>query len=139
MRKLMVLAVAVAALVGVMPLANAGATPSGGSPVTITIAFSGGSPVSGTFTATGAFCVSGTATESGANGTFRLTTLTCGDSSGSIALHFAQYGNDGTPAVWQVRKNEGTGAYAGMSGGGAVTLDNCGTFPCDVDLTGTLG
>jgi hypothetical protein len=27
----------------------------------------------------------------------------------------------------------------GMSGGGAVTLDNCGTFPCEVDLAGTLG
>jgi hypothetical protein len=138
MRKLMVLAVAVAALVGVLPLADAGAAPSGGSPVTININFTGGSPVSGTFTASGAFCPSGTATETG-NGSFRITTLTCDNASGSIALHFAQYGNDGLPAKWQVRKNEGTGSYVNMSGGGDVTLDNCGTFPCQANLAGTLG
>jgi hypothetical protein len=109
----------------------------GGLPVTINIAFTGGSPVSGTFTASGAFCASGTSTESGPN--FRLTTLTCADGTGSIAVHFAQYGNDGKPATWSVRKGDGTGAYAGVSGGGAVTLDTCGTFPCEVDLTGTLG
>lgn len=117
--------------------AAAGATPPSGTPATIQLSFSQGG--SGTFTATGiGSCTSGTTLDSG-NGGGTRTTLTCGDGSGSFALHFSQYGKGAVPGKWAVVQNSGTLAYVGMSGSGTVASDNCGpSLPCEADLAGNV-
>jgi hypothetical protein len=133
MKKFMVVGVAIAALVGVLPLANAGATPAPTTAVTIQLVYP-----DNTFTATGlGTCTSGTTADSG-NGGGTRTTLTCADTSGSFAIHFSQYGKGAIPGKWAVVQNSGTGAYAGISGGGPVVDDNCGSGPCVANLAGEV-
>ena len=82
-----------------------------------------------TFTAEGAFCAVGTATTPpvrfagrGRGVTFHLEkTLTCADGSGTLTIRVNAATIDGSPVDqggWSVLA--GTGAYAGVSGGGSL-------------------
>jgi hypothetical protein len=70
-------------------------------------------------------------------GTFHLTKLlVCADDSGSFVIRVDAASNfvvgDGTTGGWSVVPGSGTGAYAGLKGGGNVVGINTGTQPIDL-------
>lgn len=90
-------------------------------------------------------CPSGDATtdfERGAGnfrvaGSYHLTKLlTCDDGSGSFVIRVDAASNflvgDGTTGGWSVVPASGTGAYAGLRGGGSVVGVNSDTPPIDL-------
>ena len=90
-------------------------------------------------------CPSGTATTNfefgagsfGAAGSFHLTKeLVCADGSGSVVIRVDAGANfvvgNGTTGGWSVVPGSGTGAYAGLTGGGNVVGVNSDTPPIDL-------
>jgi hypothetical protein len=70
-------------------------------------------------------------------GTFHLTKLlVCDDGSGTFVIRVDAASNfvvgDGTTGGWSVVTGSGTGAYAGLKGGGNVVGINSGTQPIDL-------
>ncbi len=115
-------------LVASLALAAVPASAAGGAPVRIVldVNFADGTE---TFAATGAFCPAGTAVSTPARATgrgatvFHLSkTFTCTDGSGTLTIDLdaAFVGvRGGTVGSW--RAVAGTGAYAGVRGGGQIT------------------
>ena len=129
--------VVIAAMTAVMLIAAPVSAGGGGVTITLDVNF-----VKGTekFTASGAFCPSGSAVTTSSDFTGRVfhvaKTFTCKDRSGTLSIELnASAGSDGTSGGWTVV--DGTGVYAGATGGGQIT--GVGTPTGIIDTyTGTI-
>jgi hypothetical protein len=134
MKRYRLLSLVMAALaVSVLSAASAVAQ-APGSPVTLDLHFDSlGVGGTGSFSASAPLCPSGTVVvDSGGT----MHTLTCTDSTGTFHIGFSGSRPNGFSSTWHLVR--GTGAYAGVHGGGSVTSNTCTSgAPCDVSLTGT--
>jgi hypothetical protein len=86
----------------------------------------------GIFQATPPLCAGGTDTFE-----FPSETLTCADGSGTFTIRYVGAPDERNRFTsWHFVG--GTGAYAGIKGGGDVVSNTCPPAPCDVYLAGTV-
>jgi hypothetical protein len=129
--RLLVAAMLVAAVC--LPAGGASAAPATESAVNIHIAYTSlGSGGGGIFQATPPLCAGGTDAFE-----FPSETLTCADGSGTFTIRYAGAPDERNRFTsWHFVG--GTGAYAGIKGGGDVVSNTCPPAPCDVYLAGTV-